>query len=149
MKPLAKSILPCLFLICGAGSAFSQSVSPETAKKIDSLFKQWDNTKSPGCAIGIVRNDSLIYAKGYGMANLENGIPITTQTIFEMGSVSKQFTGFAIALLAQQGKLNLDDDIRKYLHWFPDMKQRITIRSLLNHTSGIRDHDQLMDIAGI
>jgi CubicO group peptidase (beta-lactamase class C family) len=83
------------------------------------------------------------------MANLEYSIPITSQTIFKMGSVSKQFTGFAIALLVQEGKVNLDDDIRKYLPWFPDMKQKITIRQILTHTSGIRDHDQLLDIAGV
>jgi CubicO group peptidase (beta-lactamase class C family) len=82
------------------------------------------------------------------MANLEYGIPITPETIFHIASVSKQFTAFAIVLLAKQGKLNLDDDIRKYLLWFPDMKSKITIRNLLNHTSGIRDQYNLLAIAG-
>ncbi|HVW12627.1 MAG TPA: serine hydrolase domain-containing protein [Mucilaginibacter sp.] len=117
-------------------------------KRIDSLFKKWDNKTSPGYAIGVVRNDSLIYAKGYGMANLEYGVPITPETIFHMASVSKQFTAFSIILLARQGKLNLDDDIRKYLPWFPDLKQKITVRNLLTHTSGIRDQWQLLAIAG-
>src|SRR5678810_1046592 len=126
----------------------SQSIPGSTIKTIDSLFKTWDNNNTPGCAIGIVRNDSIIYAKGYGMANLEYGIPVTAQTIFHMASVSKQFTAYAILLLAKQGKLQLDDDIHKYLSWFPDLKEKITIRNLLNHTSGIRDQWQLLAISG-
>ena len=125
-----------------------QPIPASTIKSIDSLFKRWDNNNRPGCAIGIVRNDSIIYAKGYGMANLEYGIPVTAQTIFHMASVSKQFTAYAILLLAKQGKLKLDDDIHKYLSWFPDLKKKITIRNLLNHTSGIRDQWQLLAISG-
>jgi CubicO group peptidase (beta-lactamase class C family) len=141
---LAIALLGCFTLNC----AFSQTLPAATEKKIDSLFKFWDKTSSPGCAIGIVRNDSLIYAKGYGMANLEYGIPITPETIFHMASISKQFTAYSIVLLARQGKLNLNDDVRKYLPWFPDLKQKITIRNLLNHTSGVRDQWQLLAIAG-
>src|SRR3954452_966149 len=91
-------------------NASAQSLPDSITKKIDSLFIKWNNTNGPGCAIGIVRNDSLIYAKGYGMANLENGTPITPETIFDMGSVSKQFTGYCILLLVRQHKLLLDDD---------------------------------------
>lgn len=148
MRTSLKHVFALLFAFSAANAAFSQAIPEVTAKKIDSLFKQWDNNKSPGFAVGIVRNDSLIYAKGYGMANLEYNIPITPETIFHMASVSKQFTAYAIVLLARQGKLNLDDDIRKYLAWFPDLKQKITIRNLLNHTSGIRDQWQLLAIAG-
>ena len=126
----------------------AQSLSAATIKKIDNLFQPWNSTTSPGCTIGIVRNDSLIYAKGYGMSNLEYGIINTPETIFHMASVSKQFTAYAIVLLASQGKLNIDDDIRKYLTWFPDLKTKITIRNLLNHTSGIRDQWQLLAISG-
>jgi CubicO group peptidase (beta-lactamase class C family) len=82
------------------------------------------------------------------MANLEYGIPITPETIFHMASVSKQFTAYSIVLLAKQGKLQLDDDIHKYLSWFPDLKEKITIHNLLNHTSGIRDQWQLLAISG-
>ena len=127
---------------------FSQNLPDSTIKKIDNLFKTWDNNYSPGCIIGIIRNDSLIYSKGYGMANLEFGAPITTETVFHMASVSKQFTAYSIILLANRGKLKLDDDIHKYLSWFPDLKEKITINNLLNHTSGIRDQWQLMDISG-
>ncbi|MFB9842527.1 serine hydrolase domain-containing protein [Mucilaginibacter ginsenosidivorans] len=148
MRTFLKHIFALLFAFIATSAAFSQAIPNATAKKIDSLFKYWDNNKSAGFTIGIVRNDSLIYAKGYGMANLEYNIPNTPETIFHMASVSKQFTAYAIVLLARQGKLNMDDDIRKYLTWFPDLKQKITIRNLLNHTSGIRDQWQLLAIAG-
>lgn len=82
------------------------------------------------------------------MANLEYGIPMTPETIFHMASVSKQFTAYSIVLLAKNGKLHLDDDIHKYLSWFPDLKEKITVRNLLNHTSGIRDQWQLLAISG-
>jgi CubicO group peptidase (beta-lactamase class C family) len=131
-----------------AAKTFAQSLPDSTITKINKLFTQWDNGNSPGCAVVIVRNDSILFAKGYGMANLEYSIPIQPQTIFHMASISKQFTAFAIVLLAKQGKLQLDDDIHKYLSWFPDLKEKITIRNLLNHTSGIRDQWQLLAISG-
>ncbi|MGZ8524967.1 MAG: serine hydrolase domain-containing protein [Chitinophagaceae bacterium] len=126
----------------------AQPVPDSTLKKIDSLFNKWNKINSPGCTVGIVRNDSIIFSKGYGMANLEYAVPNTANTIYHMASVSKQFTGYAIVLLAEHGKLQLDDDIRKYISWFPDLKEKITIRHLLNHTSGIRDQWQLLAISG-
>ena len=126
----------------------AQPIPDSTLKKIDSLFIKWNNVNSPGCTVGIVRNDSLIFSKGYGMANLEYAIPNSPATIFHMASVSKQFTAYAIVLLAGMGKLHLDDDVRKHLSWFPDLKEKITIRHLLNHTSGIRDQWQLLAISG-
>jgi len=141
--PLVTGILFCTIV----PATFSQTLPAATTDKIDSFFRQSGNS-TPGYAIGIVRNDSLLYAKGYGMANLEYGIPITPETIFHMASISKQFTAYSIVLLARQGKLNLDDDIHKYLAWFPDLKEKITIRNLLNHTSGVRDQWQLLAISG-
>ncbi len=141
-------LLLCIIAFIPAINLFSQPLPDSTVKKIDSFFSKWNNTGSPGCAVGIVKNDSLIFAKGYGMANLEYGIPITPETIFHMASISKQFTAYSIILLAKQGKLTLDDDIHKYLTWFPDLKEKITIRNLLNHTSGVRDQWQLLAIAG-
>ncbi len=126
----------------------SQTLPGNTVRIIDDRFAQWNTSASPGYSIGIVRNDSLIYAKGYGMSNLEYGIPNTPATIFHIASLSKQFTAFSIVLLARQGKLKLDDDIHKYLHWFPDLTEKITLRNLLNHTSGIRDQWQLLAISG-
>lgn len=142
-----------VFLITTLFIAFALNTSAQTlpdslTKKIDAVFKQWNKPNSPGCAVGIVRGDSLIFAKGYGLANLEYGVLNTPKTLFHMASVSKQFTAYSIVMLARQGKLNLDDDIRKYLPWFPNLGARITIRNLLNHTSGIRDQWQLLAIAG-
>lgn len=144
LKSLGTTVLSCLLFFYTNAQTLPDSV----AQKIDKLFSQWNNPLTPGCAIGVVRNDSLIYAKGYGMANLEYSIPITQETIFHMASVSKQFAAYSIVLLASQGKLKLEDDVRKHLSWFPDLKEKITIRHLLNHTSGIRDQWQLLAISG-
>lgn len=144
-----KLICSLFFMAClSVKNSFAQTLPDSTIQKIDSLFQKWNNTLSPGCTVGIVMNDQLIFSKGYGMANLEYGIPNTPKTIYHMASVSKQFTAYSIVLLAKQGKLSLDDDIHKYLPWFPDLKEKITIRNLLNHTSGIRDQWQLLAIGG-
>ncbi len=127
----------------------SAQLPDSMAQKIDALFAKWNHDNTPGCAVGIVSNDSLIFAKGYGMASLEYNIPITPETPFNLASLSKQFTAYCIVLLAKQGKLHYDDDIRKYLPWFPDYGKKITIANLLNHTSGIRDAAVLSDIAGV
>jgi len=148
MRLSIHSIIAIACFVFVYSNIFSQSLPDSTTKKIDSIFKNSDNYNSPGYAVGIVRNDSLIFSKGYGMANLEYNVRISPETIFHMASVSKQFTAFSIVLLARQGKLNLDDDIRKYLSWFPDLKEKITIRNLLNHTSGIRDQWQMLAISG-
>ena len=126
----------------------SQSLSDSTIAKINRIFSKWDSKNTPGCVVGIIKNDSLIFTKGYGMANLEYNISNTPNTVYHMASVSKQFTAYCIVLLAKQGKLNLDDDIHTYLPWFPDLKEKITIRHLLNHTSGIRDQWALVYISG-
>ncbi len=137
-------------LILNLYSSFSgaQVIADSTIKKIEKLFSKWNRVNSPGCVIGVVRHDSLIFSNGFGLANLEYDIKNTPETMYHMASVSKQFTAFSILLLAKQGKLSLDDDVRVYLPWFPDLKEKITIRHLLNHTSGIRDQWQLLAIAG-
>ncbi|RZM26836.1 MAG: class A beta-lactamase-related serine hydrolase, partial [Pedobacter sp.] len=147
MKKLFRVIVP-VFCLCIPLKVCAQSLPDSVAKKVDKLFAKWDIPNSPGCVIGIVRNDSLIYAKGYGQANIEYNIPNSPETIYHMASVSKQFAAYSIVLLAKQGKLQLDDDIHKYLPWFPDLKEKITIRHLMNHTSGIRDQWQLLAISG-
>lgn len=147
MYPSVKYFL-VLLLGCNIHVAGAQTIPDSVAQRIDKIFSQWNNTHTPGVAIGVVRNDSLIYAKGYGIANLEYGIPISPATIFHMASVSKQFAAYSIVLLASQGRLKLEDDVRQYLPWFPDLGEKITIRHLLNHTSGIRDQWQLLAISG-
>ncbi|MFQ5628440.1 MAG: serine hydrolase [bacterium] len=116
--------------------------------RIDQMFAPWDTKDTPGAAIAVVKDGKIIYAKGYGSANLEYDIPITPSTVFHIASVSKQFTAFAIAMLVQQGKLSLDDDIRKYLPEVPDFGKKITIRHLVHHTSGLRDQWNLLVMAG-
>lgn len=120
----------------------------ELGTKIDSIFQKWDNSSSPGAAVAVIKNGEIIFKKGYGMANLEYGIPIEPTTIFHIASESKQFTDFCITLLAQQGKLSLDDDIRKHLPYVPDFGSKISIKNLIYHTSGLRDQWQLLAISG-
>ena len=83
--------------------------------KVDQLFAKWNQSDSPGAALAVTRDGEIVYKQGYGTANLEYDVPITTRTIFDIASVSKQFAGFAIATLSHEGKLSLDDDIRMYL----------------------------------
>ncbi len=142
--PLPLRILPLLLL--PAPAARAQAV-PEAA--IDSVFLDLDRTDSPGCAAGVVRGGRLIFADGWGSANLDHEIPITPGTVFYLGSVSKQFTAAAVALAAEQGHLSLDDDIRVHLPELPDYGTPITVRDLVHHTSGIRDYLTLLSIAGL
>ena len=120
--------------------------SPE--KRVDQLFVKYTGEDSPGAAVAVVKNGEILYKNGYGMANLEYDIPITPSTIFHIASVSKQFTVFAILLLEKEGKLSLDDDIRKFIPEVPDFGKKITLRHLANHTSGLRDQWNLLAMAG-
>ena len=127
-----QSVTLITILVLGAATqSLGQSGAPitaEMAQRIDSVFATWDNTHSPGCGLGVSRNGNLVYSRGYGMSNLEYDIAITPDSIFSLGSVSKQFTAFSIGLLASEGKLSLEDDVRRYLPELPDYGQRITIR---------------------
>ena len=120
----------------------------EKQKQVDELFTEWDTNNTPGAAVAIVKDGAIIYKKGYGIANLEYDIPITPSSIFHIASVSKQFTVFSILLLEKQGKLSLDDDIRKYIPEVPDFGKTITLRHLASHTSGLRDQWNLLSMAG-
>jgi CubicO group peptidase (beta-lactamase class C family) len=117
-------------------------------EKVDEIFTQWTNTYSPGTAIAILKDGKMLYKKGYGMANLEYNVPITPSSVFHIASVSKQFTVFAILLLEADGKLSIDDDIRKYIPEVPDFGKKITLRHLASHTSGLRDQWDLLTMAG-
>ena len=118
------------------------------AAKIDEVFAEYAKPDSPGCALGVYKDGRIAYSRGYGMASLEHGLPITSKTVFYIGSVSKQFTAFAVALLAKQGKLSLDDDVRKYIPELPDYGTPITVRHLIHHTSGLREKWVLLQLAG-
>ena len=116
--------------------------------QVDKLFEKMDKTVSPGCALAIMKGGRIIYERGYGMADLDHNVPITPSTIFHVASMSKQFTAASIMLLAQDGKLSLDDQVRKYIPELPDFGAPITIRQLVHHTSGLRDQWDLLGLAG-
>ena len=126
------------------------SPAPQTdrAARVDEIFKEFSRPGSPGCAVGVYQDDKIVLSRAYGLANLDHDIPLTSSSIFHVASVSKQFTAAAILLLAQDGKLSLDDEARKHVPELPDFGKRITIRHLLNHTSGIRDQWSLLGLGG-
>ena len=134
--------------IATTSSAQSPALTPAQIARIDSAFNQYNAQDVPGCAVGVSRHDTVVLERAWGIANLETGTPITPATIFEAGSISKQFTAGAILRLVQQGKLSLDDDIRKYLPEISQYDATITIRHMMNHTSGLRDWGTVMSIAG-
>jgi CubicO group peptidase (beta-lactamase class C family) len=131
-------------VLCPAAAA-AQPADVEAG--VDAVFARF-TAQTPGCAVGVVRDGVLVHAKGYGQASVELGVPITPATVFDIGSVSKQITAASIVLLAQQGKLALDDDLRKFVPEIPDYGQKITLRHLLHHTSGLRDYIGLLTLAG-
>jgi CubicO group peptidase (beta-lactamase class C family) len=133
--------------MCSAPSA-SRGQDKATAA-VDEVFADFTKAGSPGCAVAVYRNGRIIYAKGYGLANIEEDVALTPESVFDIGSTSKQFTAASILLLEKQGKLSVNDDVRKYIHELPDYGSKITILHLLNHTSGLRDYLPLMDLAGI
>ncbi len=120
----------------------------DRAAKVDAPFAEWDKPESPGCALGVVKDSRFIYRRGYGMANLEHDVPLSSRSVFYIASTSKQFVAASIILAAEQGHVSLDDDVRDYVPELPDYGTTITIRHLLNHTSGIRDYLTLWELAG-
>ncbi|MDQ3337246.1 MAG: beta-lactamase family protein [Myxococcota bacterium] len=126
----------------------SSTASAQPAK-IDAIMKPWTGTATPGCAVGVVQKGKVTHAKGYGMADLERKVPITPSTLFDIGSTSKQFTAANILMLAAEGKLKLDDDIRTYLPELPVLtKKPVTIRHLMHHSGGLRDYMPLLGVRG-
>src|SRR5687768_12232290 len=116
-------------------------------KAVDAIFSRWKTT-TPGCAVGVAVGGKPVLMKAYGMADLEHNVPNTPDTIFESGSVAKQFTAMAIMLLVQDGRLSLDDQVRKHVPELPDYGVPLTIRHMLTHTSGLRDWGSIASIAG-
>jgi CubicO group peptidase (beta-lactamase class C family) len=143
---MKRTIIAVLVLcLLTADSLFAQSLT----EKVDHVFAEWNTTSSPGCALAVVKDGRIIYERGYGMANLELGISITPQSVFDIGSVSKEITALAMLLLVQDGKISPDDDVRKYIPELPDYGNTITLRHMLHHTSGLRNYDDLFDLVGI
>lgn len=150
--PLIPSFILKLVLIISLSLSLTVKAQNQTSEsvtaRVDKVFAQWDKPDSPGCALAVIKDGNIIYKRGYGIANLDYDIPITPSTPFHVASVSKQFTAMSIALLAREGKLSLDDDVRKYIPEVPDLGQKITIRHLIHHTSGLRDQWSLLVMAG-
>jgi len=120
----------------------------QVTAKVDKVFERFNRGDSPGCALAVVRDGRIVYERGYGMADLDHDIPITPSTVFHVASMSKQFTATAIVLLAREGRLSLDDPVRKYVPEVPDFGVPITLRHLIHHTSGLRDQWELLEMAG-
>ena len=139
-----------LALLLVTNAAWGQHLTPppDAAAQVKRVFSRFDSTATPGCAVGVSLAGDTQLTAAYGMADLEHDVAIRPDTIFEPGSVTKQFTAAAVLLLAQQGKLSLDDPVRKYIPELPDYGAPLTIRHLLNHTSGLRDWGSLEGIAG-
>lgn len=116
--------------------------------KVDEMFRQWDKDDSPGAAVGILKDGRIIYARGYGIANLEYTLPWTPQTPSRIGSISKQFIAMCIAILTEQGKISLDDNIRKYIPDWPEYNGSIKLKHMLHHTSGVREYLTLVELMG-
>ena len=129
-------------------SVIGSAQAPPWSARLDAVFADVAQPGSPGCALAVYRDGRIAYERGYGAADLERNVPITPSSVFYVGSLSKQFTAFAVALAAAEGKLSLDDDVRKWIAELPDYGSRITVRHLVHHTSGLRDYNTLFDIAG-
>ena len=144
---ILKSCLLSVFLAFAANNFYGQTNDATFDNQIDKLFAGYNRT-TPGVAVAVVKDGKVIFKKGYGTANLEYDLPITPKTVFQIASVSKQFTAFSIYLLEKQGKISLEDDVRKYISEIPDFGRTVKIKHLLAHTSGIRDQAALLSLAG-
>ena len=138
------SILP----LAACLPAYATTPLASKQQQVDALFARWNRVDTPGAAVEVVEDGKVVYRRGFGMADIEQDRPITPSTPFHVASLSKQFTAFAVLLLAQDGKLSLDDDVRRYLPEVPDFGHVIRIRQLLDHTSGLRDQWNLLSMAG-
>ena len=147
MRLLPWTGVPVVMLLA-VSAAGAQTLTPDVTSKIDKVFEKYDKTDSPGCALGVYQDGKIVYKHGYGMANLNDDVAITPETVFHVASMSKQFTAASILLLQAQGKLSLDDDVHKYIPELPDFGEKITLRHLVHHTSGLRDQWALLELAG-
>ncbi|MGE0555427.1 MAG: serine hydrolase domain-containing protein [Gemmatimonadales bacterium] len=133
--------------IAPAGAGLHAQTAIDTAK-VDQVFTRFLGNDSPGCALGVYRGGAIVFARGYGMADLERRVPVTPSTLFDIGSTSKQFTAAAIALLVADGAVRFEDDIRRHVPEVPDFGTPITLDHLVRHTSGLRDYIGLLNFGG-
>jgi CubicO group peptidase (beta-lactamase class C family) len=149
MKHVPKLVVALTLIAASALPAGAQrwTLPLDVQVRVDSVFS-FVERGAPGCALGIIQDGKLAYGRGYGVANLDWGVPITTSTVFDIGSVTKQFTAAAVALLDLEGVLHVDDEVHRWIPELPEYEHPITVRQLLNHTSGVRDYLTLMDLQG-
>lgn len=140
--------LPVLLVALAFPAALPAQQADPRGARVDSIFATMDRTSRPGCAVGVVQDGAFLLRRGYGMANLESGQAITPETVFYMGSVSKQFTAMSIALLAKDGRLGLDDSARKWIPEVPAAGSGITLRHMIHHQSGLREKWDLFLLGG-
>ena len=143
---MTRSMILALALVAGFETADGFQAS--SSARVDEIFKEFTAPGSPGCTAGVYQGSTIVHKGAYGMANLDHDVKLTPSSVFHVASVSKQFTAFSILLLAADGKLSLDDDVRRFVPELPDFGTRITIRQLAHHTSGIRDQWDLLGFAG-
>jgi CubicO group peptidase (beta-lactamase class C family) len=146
---VSAAMLSLALAVQAAAPVFGQEkATAGLTMKVDKIFAALDRPNSPGCALGVIKDGEFVYRRGYGMASLEYDIPLSSKSVFYIGSTSKQFVSASILLAAEHGHLSLDDDIRKYVPEIPDYGETITIRNLIHHTSGLRDYLTLWSLAG-
>mgnify|MGYP002623970668 CR=1 FL=1 len=145
-----------LLLVCwGGGSAWSEAgqgtatSTSERAAEVDALFGDWNRDDAPGAVVAVIRDGAIVHQRAYGMADLERSVALSTESVLEIGSISKQFTAMCVLLLELDGALGLDDDVREHLPEMPDYGEPITLRQLAHHTSGVRDVETLIPLAGV
>jgi len=149
MNSVSLRPLLIVLIVVGAGSACSRAAPTQRAPdaRIHALFAEWNKPDSAGCGVGVSRSGKMVFERGYGMANLEQKIPITPATIFDPASIAKPFAALSVMLLAQQGKLSLDDEVWKHVPEWANRQDRVTIRHLVAHTAGLRDAFLLIELA--
>ncbi len=149
MTGLSTSVAAAVFAAFLTGvMALDSGAQGSLESRVDEIFKEFTTPGSPGCTAGVYRGGQIVHKGAYGLANLDHDVRLTPGSVFHVASVSKQFTATAILLLAEDGKLSLDDEVRKFIPELPDFGERITIRHLAHHTSGIRDQWDLLGLAG-
>lgn len=145
---MRRTALAVLIAIAGAAGMAGPARAQVQSDLVDKLFQRWDHTDTPGMTVAILRDGKPVYVRGYGMANVELSVPNGPDTAYPLASNSKQFTAFAIHLLAAEGKLSLADDVRKYVPELSDFGAPITLEMLIHHTSGLREATSLLDLQG-
>jgi CubicO group peptidase (beta-lactamase class C family) len=154
MAASERSIRPLLVILLAAvvGGGCSVEISTDRDvvskdSKIDAIFAEWNKPDSAGCGVGVSQKGKTVFERGYGMANLEEKVPISPATLFDPASIAKPITALSVMLLAEQGKLSLDDEVWKHVPEWVDRQDRVTIRDLLAHTAGLRDAFLLIELA--